>query len=268
MTTPWYGCAPNAGPSANQVMLFPAPATDSGGKAVSCWAWTGFTSTNLTDTANITYLTATQTLTGKTFDTAGSGNVLKVNGNVLTGVQGNTAKVQLAGTNSGASGAGLCNDTNGNTTTSGCSSSGGAAPANYSCGGVSNTMTGSDITNVFLPRRFIGGGSLSHVSGYGRGSAELRCKDQRRHYHHLDPRRQQQYLPAGYYISWATMYCNNPGVQNAQSLNPLWDGVTKPTMKLRMCSDFLVGAEDLIAGRSVPVDTNSGRLVHARRRFP
>jgi hypothetical protein len=26
----------------------------------------------------------------------------------------------------------------------------------------------------------------------------------------------------GYYLSWATMYCNSPGVQNAQTLSPLW----------------------------------------------
>jgi hypothetical protein len=221
ITTPWYGCAPNAGPSPNQVMLFPAPTTDSGGKAVSCWAWTGFTSTNLTDTSNIAYLTATQTFTGKTFDTAGSGNVLKVNGSVLTGVQGNTANVQLAGINSGASGAGLCNDASGNTTTSGCSSGGSSSPANYSCGGVSNTMTGSDITMCSFSGVSLAAGACLTFQGMVEAAQNYVLK--------INAGTTTISIPvgsnnawAGYYVSWATMYCNNPGVQSAQTLNPLW----------------------------------------------
>ena len=220
ITTPWYGCAPNASPSANQIMLFPAPATDAGGKPVSCWAWTGFTSTNLTDTANITYLTATQTLTGKTFDTAGAGNVLKVNGNPLTGVQGNAAKVQLAGTNSGASGAGLCNDANGNTTTSGCSG-GGSAPANYSCAGVSNTMTGSDVTMCSFSGVSLAAGACLTFQGIVEAAQNYVLK--------INAGTTTISIPVGsnntwggFYVSWASMYCNNSGVQNAQSLNPLW----------------------------------------------
>ena len=222
ITTPWYGCAPNASPSANQVMLFPAPTTDAGGKAVSCWTWTGFTSTNLTDTANITYLTATQTLTGKTFDTAASGNILKVNGNAVTGVQGNTAKVQLAGTNSGATGAGLCNDANGNATTSGCSGGGsGGSALNYSCGGVSNTMTGSDVTMCSFPGVSLAAGACLTFQGMVEAAQNYVFK--------INVGSTTVSIPVGsnntwggYYVSWATMYCNNPGVQNAQTLNPLW----------------------------------------------
>jgi hypothetical protein len=44
ITTPWYGEAPNAVPAANQIMLFPAPASN-----VSQWAWTTFSFSNLTD---------------------------------------------------------------------------------------------------------------------------------------------------------------------------------------------------------------------------
>jgi hypothetical protein len=222
MTTPWYGCAPNANPSANQVMLFPAPTTDSGGKAVSCWAWTGFTSTNLTDTANITYLTAAQTLTNKTLDT-GAGNVLKVNGNAVSGVQGNTATIQLAGANSGATGAGLCNDANGNATTSGCSSGGGspATPTNYSCGGVGNTMTGSDVTMCSFSGVSLAAGACLTFQGMVQAAQNYILK--------INVGSTTVSIPVGsnntwggYYISWATMYCNNPGVQNAQTLSPLW----------------------------------------------
>jgi hypothetical protein len=250
ITTPWYGCAPNASPSVNQVMLFPAPTTDSGGKAVSCWAWTGFTSTNLTDTANITYLTATQTLTGKTFDTAGSGNVLKVNGNALTGVQGNTAKVQLAGTNSGASGAGLCNDANGNTTTSGCSSGGGTAQANYSCGGVGNTMTGSDVTMCSFSGVSLAAGACLTFQGMVEAAQNYVLK--------INAGTTTISIPVGsnntwggFYVSWATMYCNNPGVQNAQTLNPLWGFYQNAYGYNNSMVPFF--AEDLVTGSPFPL---------------
>jgi hypothetical protein len=249
IATPWYGCAPDASPSANQIMLFPAPATDAGGKAVSCWTWTGFTSTNLTDTSNIAYLTATQTFTGKTFDTAGSGNVLKVNGNVLTGVQGNTAKVQLAGTNSGVSGAGLCNDANGNTTTSGCSGSSGSAPANYSCGGVNNTMTGSDVTMCSFSGVSLAAGACLTFQGMVEAAQNYVLK--------INAGATTISIPVGsnntwggYYISWATMYCNNPGVQNAQTLNPLWGYYQANYAYGYGPSPFW--AEDLVGGSPYP----------------
>jgi hypothetical protein len=221
MTTPWYGCAPNASPSANQIMLFPAPTTDTGGKAVSCWAWTGFTSTNLTDTANITYLTATQTLTNKTLDT-GAGNVLKISGNAVSGVQGNTATVLLAGANSGATGAGLCNDANGNATTSGCSGGGSpASPPNYSCGGVNNTMTGSDVTMCSFSGVSLAAGACLTFQGMVEAAQSYVVK--------INIGSTTVSIPVGsnntwggYYVSWASMYCNNPAVQNAQTLNPLW----------------------------------------------
>lgn len=41
----------------------------------------------------IALLAATQTFTGKTYDTAGSGNVFKINGTTITGLGGNTATV-------------------------------------------------------------------------------------------------------------------------------------------------------------------------------
>jgi hypothetical protein len=63
----------------------------------------------------------TDTFTHKTYDTAGSGNVFKINGNAISAVEGNTAKVQLAGTISGTS-VSLCTDANGNDTTSSCPS--------------------------------------------------------------------------------------------------------------------------------------------------
>ena len=61
------------------------------------------------------------TLTHKTFDTAGSGNSLKINGTAITAAQGNSGTALLAGTVSGV-GAALCTDANGNATTGGCSS--------------------------------------------------------------------------------------------------------------------------------------------------
>lgn len=219
--TPWYGCAPATGPSANQVMLFPAPTTDAAGKAVSCWAWTGFTSTNLTDSANITYLNATQTLTGKTFDTAANGNLLKVNGNAVTGVQGNTAKVQLAGANSGVAGASLCNDANGNATTSGCSGGSGGPPPNYSCGGVSLPMTGSDVPVCSFSGVSLAAGACLTFQGLVEAAQNYVVR--------IKAGSTTVSVPVGsnntwggYYVSWATMYCNNPGVQNAQTLVPLW----------------------------------------------
>jgi hypothetical protein len=67
-TTSWYGQNPNASPVANQIMLFPAPTS-----SVSQWAWTTFSSTNLTDTASLvrnnaanTYTTGAQDFTSAT----------------------------------------------------------------------------------------------------------------------------------------------------------------------------------------------------------
>lgn len=61
----------------------------------------------------------TDTFTNKTYDTAGAGNVFKINSNAISAVEGNTAKAQLAGTISGT-GVPLCTDASGNDTTSGC----------------------------------------------------------------------------------------------------------------------------------------------------
>ena len=44
ITTSWYGRAPNASPTANQIMLFPAPTSNA-----SQWTWTTFSFSNLTD---------------------------------------------------------------------------------------------------------------------------------------------------------------------------------------------------------------------------
>jgi hypothetical protein len=70
-------------------------------------------------------------LTNKTFDTAGAGNVLKINGKTITGVQGNSSQALLAGTISG-SGAPLCTDANGNATTAGCPSGGASSGSSTS----------------------------------------------------------------------------------------------------------------------------------------
>ena len=50
-------------------------------------------------TDNVLTATSTNTLTNKTFDTAGTGNSFKINGNAITAISGNTATV---GTSSGA----------------------------------------------------------------------------------------------------------------------------------------------------------------------
>ena len=75
----------------------------------------------------------------KTFNAAVNGNVLEINSDTISTVTGNSASAQLAGTNSGTTGAPLCDDANKNATTtcanliggvnqfvqpSGCSSSG------------------------------------------------------------------------------------------------------------------------------------------------
>lgn len=61
----------------------------------------------------------TDTLTHKTLDTAGAGNILKINGVQVNGVQGNSSTILLAGAVSGT-GTSLCTDANGNATTAGC----------------------------------------------------------------------------------------------------------------------------------------------------
>lgn len=84
-----------------------------GGSTVNGKVAVGTTANNIQAYTNFSYDGTTLTLPQESL--GGSQN--------LTGVQGNAAKVQAAGTNSGATGAILCNDANGNATTSGCPSS-------------------------------------------------------------------------------------------------------------------------------------------------
>jgi hypothetical protein len=70
------------------------------------------------DADTVALLAATQIFTGKTYDTAGVGNVFKINGVTLTGVKGNSAIVQLQ-TGSYTTNELVKADANGNTVGSG-----------------------------------------------------------------------------------------------------------------------------------------------------
>lgn len=89
------------------------------------------------------------TLTGKTFDTGGSGNVLKLSGLQISTAQGTTAKVQMAG--AGGATAGHCTqyDVGGNIVDSGgpCGSSGSGFPV-YQSGAASATTSSTSEVNL------------------------------------------------------------------------------------------------------------------------
>ena len=93
-------------------------------------------------------LAGTQTLTGKTYDTAGSGNVFKINGTTITAIKGNTATVATV---SGAVTTSDCVqwDASGNLVDSGAACSGGStahpgfASGNYYGGPLFNGVTAS-----------------------------------------------------------------------------------------------------------------------------
>jgi hypothetical protein len=89
----------------------------------------------------------TDTFTNKTFNTAATGNVLDINGIGITGVIGNTAKVQLGGTNSGTTGAPLCNDANSNATTT-CSI---PTETTKSQSSLALTSTGQQVVTILTP---------------------------------------------------------------------------------------------------------------------
>lgn len=84
----------------------------------------------------IAFIAASQTLTGKTYDTAGVGNTFKINGTTITAISGNTATV---GTTSGTLTSGDCVkfDASGNLVDNGASC--GGSPAFSSITGATNT---------------------------------------------------------------------------------------------------------------------------------
>lgn len=130
-------------------------------------------------------------------------------------LQGNTTKVQLAGTISGT-GASLCTDANGNTTTSGCSS-GGNTFVNYINGGITQTNDGTDKAFFTYAAPALPAGACYHFY-FEVGSAGA------------VPYAMKVFVGATLVATpWAGTggifgfkfdfdYCNNAGVQNAQTL--------------------------------------------------
>lgn len=70
ITTAWYGQAPNANPSSNQLMLFGAPTSN-----VSPWAWTNFNLTGMSSTFSSPLSLSTNTVTCGTCVVASSPGV-------------------------------------------------------------------------------------------------------------------------------------------------------------------------------------------------
>ena len=146
-------------------------------------------STLAADAANITgstFLVGDGTHATKwTYNGIGIINANQLLTKTITSLQGNAAVVQMAGTNSGVSGATLCDDANGNATTSGCSSGGlsgmtiGQVPIAASANTVtsSKALQGTDTsimtagtisgTGVTLCTDANGGATTSGCSGSG-----------------------------------------------------------------------------------------------------
>lgn len=85
------------------------------------------------------------TFTNKTFDSAGTGNVFKINGNQLTSVSGNTAisATATSGLATASAGTNVCADGNGNVGVTGCSGGGGGGGG---LTGATSSLGGSLLT--------------------------------------------------------------------------------------------------------------------------
>ena len=89
----------------------------------------------------------TETLTNKTFDTAGTGNVFKIGGVSITGLYGNTAKL-VAGSGTLTSGTCAQFDANGNVVTTGSSCASSGSVLGGSIIGTSNEVVVSTNSNT------------------------------------------------------------------------------------------------------------------------
>ena len=89
----------------------------------------------------------TETLTNKTFDTAGTGNVFKIGGVSITGLYGNTAKL-VAGSGTLTSGTCAQFDVNGNVVTTGSSCASSGSVLGGSIIGTSNEVVVSTNSNT------------------------------------------------------------------------------------------------------------------------
>lgn len=110
----------------------------------------------------------TDTLTNKTYDTAGSGNAFSINGQSIASVSGNTSKVATAGTP--ASGKCLEWDSNGNVVTSvsnaACGSGGAAANNAALASSVADKTVANSTTETSLVGTLASGGSLTTAANY------------------------------------------------------------------------------------------------------
>ncbi len=124
LTSEVTGILPNANTTATNLNTASAVvARDASGNFTAgtiTAALTGTASGNLTSSN-------TATLTNKTYDTAGAGNTFSVNSNLITGVEGNSAKVQLFTGSDPATNDCAKFDVNHNLVTAGSACSGGSA---------------------------------------------------------------------------------------------------------------------------------------------
>jgi hypothetical protein len=129
---------------------------------------------NLQDVSDtFVYRASTDTLTHKTFDTAGTGNVFKINGTTMSSISGNTGLVMTGG--AGGFVAGDCGefDSSGNIVDSGSGCSGGATFGWSGLTAGTNSHTGSfistgqtwDFTGAVIFKQRVSSGLTSSANG-------------------------------------------------------------------------------------------------------